>query len=74
MPSRNFFQRLLFRGLEGLDECIYSPAAMSMVSDYHGKRTRSRAMGSCRPVVYTGTVGGGYLAGVIAQRHGGMGV
>jgi len=68
--SRNFFQLLLFRGLEGLGECIYSPAAMSMVSDYHGKRTRSRAMGILQTSVYVGTVGGGYWAGAIAQRHG----
>ncbi len=68
--SRNFFQLLVFRGLEGLGECIYSPAAMSMVSDYHGKRTRSRAMGILQTSVYVGTVGGGYWAGAIAQRHG----
>lgn len=68
--SRSFFQLLIFRGLEGLGECIYSPAAMSMVSDYHGKRTRSRAMGILQTSVYVGTVGGGYWAGAIAQRHG----
>ena len=68
--SRNFLQLLLFRGLEGLGECIYSPAAMSMVSDYHGKRTRSRAMGILQTSVYVGTVGGGYWAATIAQRHG----
>lgn len=68
--SRNFFQLLLFRGLEGLGECIYSPAAMSMVSDYHGKRTRSRAMGILQTSVYVGTVGGGYWAGTLAQKHG----
>jgi MFS family permease len=68
--SRNFFQLLLFWGLEGLGECIYQPAAMSMVSDYHGKRTRSRAMGILQTSVYAGTVGGGFLAGLIAQRHG----
>jgi sugar phosphate permease len=68
--SRNFIQLLLFRGLEGVGECIYSPAAMSMVSDYHGKRTRSRAMGILQTSVYVGTVGGGYWAGAIAQKYG----
>lgn len=68
--SRNFFQLLVFRAAEGLGECIFYPAALSMVSDYHGKRTRSRAMGMLQTSVYAGTVGGGYLAGVIAQRHG----
>jgi sugar phosphate permease len=68
--SRNFFQLLLFRGMEGLGECIYTPATMSMVSDYHGKRTRSRAMGILQTSVYVGTVGGGYWAAAIAQKHG----
>jgi len=68
--SRNFFQLLVFRGLEGIGESIYYPAALSMVSDYHGKRTRSRAMGILQTSVYAGTVGGGYWAGALAQRHG----
>lgn len=68
--ARNFGQLLFFRASEGLGESIYYPAALSMVSDYHGRRTRSRAMGLLQTSVYAGTVGGGYLAGVIAQRHG----
>ena len=68
--SRNFLQLLMFRGLEGIGESIYYPAALSMVSDYHGKRTRSRAMGILQTSVYAGTVGGGYWAGALAQRYG----
>jgi sugar phosphate permease len=68
--SRSFFQILIFRAAEGIGECIYYPAALSMVSDYHGKRTRSRAMGFLQTSVYAGTIGGGYWAGVMAQRHG----
>ena len=68
--SRNFFQLVIFRAAEGIGESIFYPAALSMVSDYHGKRTRSRAMGILQTSVYAGTVGGGYLAGVIAQKHG----
>ena len=68
--SRNFFQLLIFRASEGIGEAIYYPAALSMISDYHGKRTRSRAMGILQTSVYAGTVGGGYWAGAIAQRHG----
>jgi sugar phosphate permease len=68
--SSTFLQLLVFRGLEGLGECIYSPAAMSMVSDYHDKRSRSKAMGILQTSVYAGTVGGGYWAASIAQRHG----
>jgi MFS family permease len=68
--SRNFFQLIIFRGLEGIGETIYYPAALSMISDYHGKRTRSRAMGILQTSVYAGTIGGGYWAGVMAQRYG----
>ena len=68
--SRNFFQLLIFRAMEGVGETIYYPAALSMLSDYHGKRTRSRALGILQTSVYAGTVGGGYWAGVLAQRHG----
>jgi MFS family permease len=68
--SRNFFQLVVFRAAEGIGESIYYPAALSMVSDYHCKLTRSRAMGILQTSVYAGTVGGGYWAGAIAQRHG----
>lgn len=68
--SRNFVQLLIFRASEGLGETIYYPAALSMVSDYHGVRTRSRAMGALQTSVYAGTVGGGYWAATIAQQHG----
>lgn len=68
--SRSFFALLVFRAAEGLGEAIYYPAALSMVSDYHGKPTRSRAMGILQTSVYAGTVGGGYWAGSIAERHG----
>ena len=68
--SRNFAQLVAFRACEGLGESIYYPAALSMVSDYHGYRSRSRAMGILQTSVYAGTVGGGYWAGVIAERHG----
>lgn len=68
--SRSFFQLLVFRAAEGIGECIFYPAALSMISDYHGRRTRSRAMGILQTSVYAGTVGGGYLAGVIAQKYG----
>jgi len=68
--ARNFTQLLFFRAAEGLGEAIFYPAALSMVGDYHGPRSRSRAMGLLQTSVYAGTVGGGYWAGAIAQRHG----
>ena len=68
--SRNFIQLLFFRAAEGLGETFYFPAAMSMISDYHGKRTRSRAMGTHQTSVYGGTIAGGFFGGLIAQYYG----
>ncbi|MCS6952550.1 MAG: MFS transporter [Bryobacterales bacterium] len=68
--SRNFRHLLLFRAAEGLGETFYYPASMSLISDYHGKATRSRAMGLHQTSVYVGTIGGGFFAGWIGQRYG----
>lgn len=68
--SRNFMQLLFFRAAEGLGETIYYPASMSMVGDYHGSGTRSRAMGIHQTSVYVGTVAGGFFAGAIGQHYG----
>lgn len=68
--ARNFPQLLFFRAAEGLGETFYYPASMSLVSDYHGKSTRSRAMGFHQTSVYFGTIGGGFFAGLIGQYYG----
>lgn len=68
--SRNFRQLLFFRAAEGLGETFYFPASMSLISDYHGKATRSRAMGIHQTSVYIGTIGGGFFAGLIGQYQG----
>lgn len=68
--ARTFPQLLLFRAAEGLGETIYFPGSMSMIGDYHGKETRSRAMGFHQTSVYVGTIVGGYFAGLLAQTHG----
>ena len=66
----NFRQLLFFRAAEGLGETFYFPASMSLISDYHGKRTRSRAMGSHQTSVYLGTIAGGFFGGLISQYYG----
>jgi len=43
---------------------------MSLISDYHGKNTRSRAMGLHQTSVYTGTILGSVFAGFIGQNFG----
>ncbi len=68
--SRNFRQLLWLRAAEGLGETFYFPASMSLVSDYHDKRTRSRALGTHQTSVYIGTIAGGFFAGLIGQVYG----
>jgi MFS family permease len=68
--ATNFKQLLFFRAAEGLGETFYFPASMSLISDYHGKRSRSRAMGTHQTSVYIGTIAGGFFGGLISQFFG----
>ena len=68
--ATNFRQLLFFRAAEGLGETFYFPASMSLIGDYHGKGTRSRAMGSHQTSVYIGTIAGGFFGGLISQYYG----
>ena len=68
--ATSFNSLLFFRAAEGLGETFYFPASMSMISDYHGKATRSRAMGSHQTSVYLGTIAGGFFGGLISQYYG----
>ena len=67
--SKNYTQLVICRALEGFGEAFYFPASMSLVSDYHGPDTRSRAMGIHQSSVYAGTIAGGGLAGVMADHY-----
>jgi MFS family permease len=68
--ARNFTGLLFFRGAEGIGETFYFPASLSLISDYHGKATRSRALGFHQTSVYIGTIAGGFFAGLISQYYG----
>jgi MFS family permease len=68
--AQNFWQLTLCRALGGLGEAFYFPATMSLIGDYHGRATRSRAMSLHQSGVYAGTIAGGALAGWIAQPYG----
>ncbi|GMW00685.1 MAG: MFS transporter [Candidatus Hydrogenedentota bacterium] len=68
--STNYLSLAFFRALEGIGETFYFPASMSLISDYHGRKTRSRAMGLHQTSVYAGTIGGGFFAGLIGQYYG----
>ena len=67
--SRKFWHLIFFRAAEGLGETFYYPASVSLISDYHPPQTRSRALGLHQTSVYAGTIGGGFLAGLIAQHY-----
>jgi MFS family permease len=68
--STAFWHLVTFRALEGFGEAFYFPASMSLVSDYHSKETRSRAMSLHQSSVYAGTIGGGAFAGFMAEYYG----
>ncbi len=67
---REYWHLVAVRALEGLGESVYFPASMSLLSDYHGPATRSRAMSIHQSSVYAGTIAGGTLAGYMAQYYG----
>lgn len=68
--THSYAQMVLCRALGGLGEAFYLPAAMSLISDYHGASTRSRAMSLHQSSVYVGTLVGGTLSGIIGQYYG----
>ncbi len=64
------WQFVTVRALEGFGETFYFPASMSLVSAYHGLRTRSRAMAVHQSSVYAGTIGGSWLGAWLAEQYG----
>lgn len=68
--ARNYAELVLGIALGGLGEAFYFPAAMSMIADYHGVDTRSRAMSLHQSSVYVGSIAGGVLAGFLGQFYG----
>jgi MFS family permease len=61
---------LALRAAEGLGETAYFPASVSLISDHHDERTRSRALGLHQTGVYVGTIGGTTVAALLALRFG----
>lgn len=64
------WQFVTVRALEGLGETFYFPASTSLMSDYHGRQTRSRALGIHNSGVYLGTIAGGWLGAWFAVHLG----
>ena len=68
--AHSYAQLVLCRALGGLGEAFYFPASMSLISDYHPRATRSRAMSIHQSSVYVGSIAGGALSGWIGQSQG----
>ena len=68
--STNYVHLVICRALEGFGEAFYFPASMSLLSDYHSKETRSKAMSFHQSSVYAGTIAGGTVAGYMGQYYG----
>jgi MFS family permease len=64
------WQFVTVRALEGFGETFYFPASTSLMSDYHGPGTRSRALGFHNSSVYLGTIAGGWLGAWFAETLG----
>ncbi len=58
------------RALMGISEAFYLPAALALISDHHGERTRSLATGIHTSGIYVGMIAGGAGGGWLAQRYG----
>ncbi len=68
--ATRYWHVVALRAVEGFGEAFYFPAAMALISAYHGKDTRSRAMGIHQSSVYVGTIAGGTLGGLMGQHYG----
>ncbi len=65
-----FWHFVTVRALEGFGETFYFPASMSLVSDYHDPRTRSRALSFHQSSVYLGTILGSWIGAWFAEHVG----
>lgn len=65
-----FFWLVLLRAGTATGEAFYYPAANSILSDYHGEKTRATAMAIHQTSVYTGIIVSGTLAGYIGEHYG----
>jgi len=63
---QTYAKMLVCRGLMGISEAFYIPAALALISDFHTGGTRSRAIGVHQSGIYAGLALGG-IGGYIAQ-------
>lgn len=66
--AKTFPQLLVTRVLMGISESCYIPAALSLIADYHGKTTRSLAVGLHMAGIMIGS-GLSFTGGWLAEAH-----
>jgi MFS family permease len=66
----SFNQLLGARALMGISEACYIPAALALIADHHGERTRSLATGLHQSGIYLGVILGGWFGGWMGQHYG----
>ena len=67
-PSESFL--LSARVLLGLSECLYLPAAIALIADYHSDSSRGSAMAIHIAGLNAGMIVGGSLGGYLGQHFG----
>src|SRR3954451_12025027 len=67
----SYHELLAVRGLMGVSEAFYIPAALALIADFHTGPTRSRAIGLHQMGIYLGVITGGF--GGYAAAHPGLG-
>jgi len=70
---RSFPEMLIARGIMGISEACYIPAAVALITEYHKGRTRSLATGLHISGLYAGMAlggAGGYIADIWGWRYG----
>ncbi|MEO8370521.1 MAG: MFS transporter [Candidatus Solibacter sp.] len=68
--SRTYPQLVAARGLMGLSEACYLPAALALIAQYHGSGTRSLAIGLHQSGLYLGLILGGVAGGWAGEHYG----
>ncbi len=66
----SFTELMFIRVALGAAECLYIPAALALIADYHGPSTRGGAISSNLAGMSLGLIAGGTLAGYVAQSWG----
>ncbi len=68
--AHSFPALLAARGLMGISEAFYIPAALAWIASWHGERTRSRAIGIHQSGISAGIILGGFGGAWVGENYG----